>query len=50
MRLLLVFPPDDGDVDVNPEEDVDDEDGDGGLRDVGDTPPAPCQLSPDIQT
>ena len=44
MRLLLVFPPDDGDVDVNPEEDVGDEDGDGGLRDVGDVPFAPFQL------
>ena len=25
--LMLVFPPDNGDVEVNPEEDVDDEDG-----------------------
>ena len=26
--LMLVFPPDNGDVEVNPEEDVDNEDGD----------------------
>ena len=32
---MLVFPPDNGDVEVNPEEDVDDEDGNEGFCDIG---------------
>ena len=31
---MLVFSPDHGDVEVNPEEDVDDEDADGGLGEL----------------
>ena len=46
---MLIFPPDDGDVDVNPEEDVDDEDGDDGLRDARDVPSMSFQLQPDIE-
>ena len=46
--LIVVFPLDYGDVEVNPEEDVDDEDGNEGLGKVGDFPSAPFQLHPDI--
>ena len=46
---MLIFPPNDGDVDVNPEEDVDDEDGDDGLRDARDVPSMSFQLQPDIK-
>ena len=47
--LMLAFSPDNGDVEVNPEEDVDDEDGDEGLRDEGDVS-FPLQLQPGITT
>ena len=45
---MLVFPPDNGDVEVNPEEDVDDEDGDEGPGHVGDCLVASLQVHPDI--
>ena len=45
----MVFPPDNGDVEVNPEEDVDDEDGNEGFGKVGDFPSASFQLQPDIR-
>ena len=48
MWLIVVFPLDYGDVEVNPEEDVDDEDGNEGLGEVGDFLSAPFQLHPDI--
>ena len=46
--LMLVFSPDHGDVEVNPEEDVDDEDADGGLGELWDVPSVPFVLQPDI--
>ena len=45
---MLVFPADNGDVEVNPEEDVDDEDGDEGPGHIGDCFIASCPLQPDI--
>ena len=48
MWLMLVFPADNGDVEVNPEEDVDDEDGDEGPGHIGDCFIASCPLQPDI--
>ena len=46
--LMLVFSPDHGDVEVDPEEDVDDEDADGGLGELWDVPSVPFVLQPDI--
>ena len=48
--LGFVFPPHNYDVEVDPEEDVDDEDGDEGPRHVGDVASAPLQLQPDISS
>ena len=47
--LVFLFPPHKCDVEVDPEEDVDDEDGDEGLRDEGDVS-FPLQLQPGITT
>ena len=48
--LIFFFPPHNCDVEVDPEEDVDDEDGDEGPRHVGDVASAPLQLQPDISS
>ena len=45
---MLVFPPDNGDVEVNPEEEVDDKDGDEGPGHVGDCLLASLQAHPDL--
>ena len=46
--LIVVVPPQNGDVEVDPEEDVDDEDGDEGPRHLGDVASASLQLQPDV--
>ena len=46
--LMVVVLPDNGDVEVDPEEDVDDEDDYEGPRHVGDVASAALQLQPDI--
>ena len=48
--LILFVLPHNGDVEVNPEEDVDDEEGDEGLREIRDVAPTSFQLQPDIST
>ena len=48
--LILVVPPHNGDVEVNPKEDVDDEEGDERLREIRDIAPTSFQLQPDIGT
>ena len=45
--LIVLVPPHNGDVEVDPEEDVDDEDGDEGLRHNRDVP-FPLQLQPGV--
>ena len=46
--LILVGPPHDGDVEINPEEDVDDEEGNERLRDIRNVAPTSFKLEPDI--
>ena len=48
MWLILVFSPDHGDVEVNPEEDVDDEDGDEGPGRPRDCLVASLTVEPDV--
>ena len=46
--LMLAFSPDNGDVEVNPEEDVDDEDGDEGPGRPRDCLVASLTVEPDV--
>ena len=48
--LILLVPPHNGDVEVNPEDDVDDEEEDEGLREIRDVAPTSFQLQPDISS
>ena len=48
MWLILLVPPNNSDVEVNPEDDVDDEECDEGLREIRDVAPTSFQLQPDI--